>query len=82
MRTPQTPELVATRNKVDELLKLVPNKRYPDCTPSEKACFDEFKAALENHRAAVRRARSGAANATCNLRGEPPLHCDRPRTEG
>lgn len=63
MRTPQTPELIATRNKVDELLKLVPNKRYPDCTPSEKARFDEFKVALEKHRVAVRQARSGATKA-------------------
>lgn len=58
MRTPQTLEVIATRNRVDELLKFVPDKRYFDCTPAEKARFDEFKVALQSHRVAVREARS------------------------
>jgi len=58
MRTPQTPEVIATRNRVDELLKLVPDKCYSGCTPSEKSRFHEFSAALEMHRVAVRQARS------------------------
>ena len=61
MKTPQTPDVIATRNKVDELLQFVPEKPYPDCTPSEKARFDEFRVALEGHRVAVRQARSLAA---------------------
>lgn len=59
MKTRQTPEVIATREKVDDLLKFVPNKRYSDCTPSEKAPFDELEAALQNHRVAVRQARAG-----------------------
>jgi hypothetical protein len=57
MKTPQTPEVITTRNKVDELLKFVPHKRYSDCTPAEKARFDEFAVALQNHRIAVGHAR-------------------------
>lgn len=58
MRTPQTPEVIATRNRVDELLKFVPNKRHSDCTPLEQSRFDELSAALAMHRVAVRQARS------------------------
>ena len=54
---------VPDANKVDELLKFVPSKCYPDCTPSEKARFDEFKVALEKHRVAVRQARSAVTKA-------------------
>ena len=64
MRTPQTPQVIVTRNRVGELLKLVPNKCYCDCTPDEKGRFDEFKVALENHRVAVRQARSLAPQAS------------------
>lgn len=60
MRTPQTPEVIRTRELRDELLKLVPNKRYQDCTPSEQMRFNNLEAAMQENRAAVREARTMA----------------------
>ncbi len=57
MRPPQTREVLATRNKVDELLKLVPNKRFSECTTLEKEHFAELELAMQDHRTAVRQAR-------------------------
>jgi hypothetical protein len=60
MKTKQTPEVISTRNEVDRLLLLVPNKRYSDCTAAEKKTFDDLSAALQRHRLAVRAARAAA----------------------
>lgn len=55
----QTLEVISTRNEVDRLHLLVPNKRYSDCDAAEKKTFDDLSEALQRHRQAVRAARAG-----------------------
>lgn len=60
MKTKQTPEVIATRNEIDRLALLAPDRPYSDCTPEEKKRYDDISTALENHRIAVRTARRAA----------------------
>jgi hypothetical protein len=60
MKTKQTPEVITTRNRVIELLRLVPEKRFSDCTPQEQQRFTDLENANAEHRAAVKAARATA----------------------
>jgi hypothetical protein len=44
----------ASNKRVDELLALVPNKRFSDCSPAEQMRFTNLELALTDSRIATR----------------------------